>query len=151
MVACLLVGSACGGISTQRLWSHQSGHPGKEMMGAERATDHRSLRNARRAIPGNRGGIWTGSRDLPRWSALLLFTFLVPATFVSHSFWLAAGTPQFQGKLINFCKNTAIWGRLVFVAGTKIQPSFLPRHTTGASGVHAKSNAQMGTIHVEAD
>jgi len=36
---------------------------------------------------------------------------LVPATFVSHSFWLAAGTSQFQGQLINFCKNLAILGR----------------------------------------
>lgn len=85
----------------------------------------------------------------PRWSALLLFAFLVPATFVSHSFWLAAGTPQFQGQLINFCKNMAIWGGLVFVAGTKIQPLLFSRHTTGASGVHAKSDAQMGAMHVE--
>ena len=34
---------------------------------------------------------------LPRWCSAGLFAFLVPATFVSHSFWLAAGTPQFQG------------------------------------------------------
>src|SRR5712691_11651080 len=35
----------------------------------------------------------------PRLSALALLAFLVPATFVSHSFWLAAGTPAFQGQL----------------------------------------------------
>jgi hypothetical protein len=29
---------------------------------------------------------------------------------------LAVGTPQFQGQLINFCKNVAIWGGLVFIA-----------------------------------
>jgi uncharacterized membrane protein YphA (DoxX/SURF4 family) len=46
----------------------------------------------------------------PRWCAAALFAFLVPATFVSHSFWLATGTSQFQGQLINFCKNLAIWG-----------------------------------------
>ena len=63
----------------------------------------------------------------PRWCALALFAFLVPATFVSHSFWLAAGTPQFQGQLINFSKNVAIWGGLIFIAGTSDQPSFLPR------------------------
>ena len=63
----------------------------------------------------------------PRWCALALFAFLVPATFVSHSFWLAAGTPQFQGQLINFSKNAAIWGGLIFIAGTSDQPSFLPR------------------------
>ena len=63
----------------------------------------------------------------PRWCALALFAFLVPATFVSHSFWLAAGTPQFQGQLINFSKNVAIWGGLIFIAATSNQPSLLPR------------------------
>jgi putative oxidoreductase len=63
----------------------------------------------------------------PRWCAAALFAFLVPATFVSHSFWLAAGTSQFQGQLINFCKNLAIWGGLVFIAGTTNQSSLLPR------------------------
>jgi putative oxidoreductase len=85
----------------------------------------------------------------PRWSALLLFAFLVPATFVSHSFWLAAGTAQFQGQLINFCKNMAIWGGLIFIAGTPMQPSLLPRRAID-SGVAAKSE-QTGAIHVEAD
>src|SRR5215510_14483665 len=64
----------------------------------------------------------------PRWSALLLFAFLVPATFVSHSFWLAAGTPQFHAHLINFCKNVAIWGGLVFIAAAANQPSLLPQN-----------------------
>jgi putative oxidoreductase len=66
----------------------------------------------------------------PRSSAFLLFAFLVPATFVSHSFWLAAGTPQFQGQLINFCKNLAIWGGLVFIAAAANQPSLLPQNKT---------------------
>ena len=49
---------------------------------------------------------------------------IVPATFVSHSFWVAAGTPQFQGQLINCLKNVAIWGGgLIFIAGTSVQPS----------------------------
>lgn len=64
----------------------------------------------------------------PRLSALALFAFLLPATFVSHSFWLAAGTPHFQAQLINFCKNAAIWGGLLFIAGTANQPSLLPRN-----------------------
>jgi putative oxidoreductase len=59
---------------------------------------------------------------LPRLSAFALFAFLVPATFVSHSFWLAVGTPAFQGQLINFCKNTAILGGLLFIAATPGQP-----------------------------
>jgi len=53
---------------------------------------------------------------------LLTARILVPATLVSHSFWLAAGTPAFQGQLINFCKNTAILGGLLFIAATKGQP-----------------------------
>ncbi|HEX8896220.1 MAG TPA: hypothetical protein VF783_23070, partial [Terriglobales bacterium] len=79
----------------------------------------------------------------PRWSALLLCAFILPATFIAHSFWLAAGTSQFQGQLINFCKDIAIRGGLIFVAGTKIRLSLLPRHANGALGVQAKSNAQM--------
>ncbi len=56
---------------------------------------------------------------LPRLAALSLLAFLVPATFGSHSFWLAAGTPAFQGQLINFCKNAAIWGALLFIASSE--------------------------------
>jgi|ERR1700720_4024915 len=74
----------------------------------------------------------------PRWCALALFAFLVPATFVSHSFWLAAGTPQFQGQLINFSKNVAIWGGLIFIAGTSKQPSLLPR-SERRPGIHVQA------------
>ena len=59
---------------------------------------------------------------MPRLSAIALFVFLVPATLVSHSFWLAAGTPAFQGQLINFCKNIAILGGLLFIAAAPGQP-----------------------------
>jgi putative oxidoreductase len=59
---------------------------------------------------------------LPRLSAIALFVFLVPATFGSHSFWLVAGTPAFQGQLINFCKNTAILGGLLFIAAAPGKP-----------------------------
>ena len=59
---------------------------------------------------------------LPRVSAIALFVFLLQATLVSHSFWLAAGTPAFQGQLINFCKNTAILGGLLFIAAAPGQP-----------------------------
>jgi putative oxidoreductase len=63
----------------------------------------------------------------PGWCALALFAFLVPATFIAHSFWLAAGTLQFQGQLINFSKNLAIWGGLIFIAGTPSRRNVLPR------------------------
>lgn len=58
----------------------------------------------------------------PQWSASALLTFLVPATFVSHSFWEARGTPALQPQMINFFKNFAIWGGLLFVAGSSRQP-----------------------------
>jgi putative oxidoreductase len=63
----------------------------------------------------------------PRWCALALLVFLVPATFVSHSFWLAAGTPRFRGQLINFSKTIAIWEGLIFIAGTQGQLSLRQR------------------------
>ena len=68
---------------------------------------------------------------LPRLAALALFAFLLPATFISHSFWLSAGTPAFMGQLINFSKNVAIWGGLLFIAGTKEQPRTSTLHRNG--------------------
>src|SRR5258708_4071014 len=59
----------------------------------------------------------------PRLAALALFAFLVPATLVSHSFWLSAGTPAFTGQLINFSKNLAILGGLLFVVSTQSRPA----------------------------
>ena len=62
---------------------------------------------------------------LPRLAALALLAFLIPATFVSHSFWLATGTPAFQQQLINFSKNLAIWGGLLFIGATAEQPAWV--------------------------
>jgi hypothetical protein len=56
-------------------------------------------------------------------AALALFAFLMTATLVSHSFWLSAGTPAFMGQLINFSKNLAILGGLLFVASAQSQPA----------------------------
>jgi putative oxidoreductase len=58
----------------------------------------------------------------PRLAALALLSFLIPATLVSHSFWLWAGTPAFMGQLINFSKNVAICGGLLFIGANSIQP-----------------------------
>ena len=63
----------------------------------------------------------------PRLAALALVAFLVPATLISHSFWLSAGTPAFMGQLINFSKNVAIWGGLLFIAGSGGQPEVVPQ------------------------
>jgi len=61
----------------------------------------------------------------PRLAALALLSFLIPATLVSHSFWLSAGTPAFMGQLINFSKNLAICGGLLFIGATSNQPVLL--------------------------
>ena len=59
---------------------------------------------------------------VPQLAALALLAFLVQATLVAHSFWKSAGTPAFQGQLINFSKNLAICGGLLFIASTKAKP-----------------------------
>ena len=63
-------------------------------------------------------------------AAVALIAFLVAATFVGHAFWLAAaGTPVFVGQLINFLKNLAMMGGLLFVAcyaeSTRVDPQHL--------------------------
>jgi putative oxidoreductase len=55
---------------------------------------------------------------IPRWAALGLLVFLVPATWIGHPFWRLAGTPEFQGQMVNFFKNVAIMGGLLFIMGT---------------------------------
>lgn len=61
-----------------------------------------------------------------RIAALLLALFLIPATLTAHAFWAASG-PEFQGQLVNFLKNLAMFGGLCFVAFR------LPAATPGAS------------------
>jgi len=68
------------------------------------------------------GGLALGFGVFPRVAALALSAFLVAATFVGHAFWLAAGTPAFVGQLINFLKNLAIGGGLLFIAASSNQP-----------------------------
>jgi putative oxidoreductase len=63
----------------------------------------------------------------PRLAALALVVFLVPTTFVAHSFWQAAGTAAFTPQVVNFLKNTSMAGGLLFVAATKSQATLLPR------------------------
>jgi len=72
-------------------------------------------------------------------ASLALIAFLVAATFVGHAFWLAAaGTPVYVGQLINFLKNVAIMGGLLFVASTqsiyaRSTAGFLARKAAGSS------------------
>jgi putative oxidoreductase len=51
----------------------------------------------------------------PRVAALALIAFLVPATLTAHPFWLDH-TATRQLQLINFMKNLAMIGGLLFVA-----------------------------------
>ncbi len=61
----------------------------------------------------------------PRIAAVWLMIFLLPATWVGHPFWLLTGTPTFTPQLINFFKNLAILGGLLFIASTQDQPTLV--------------------------
>jgi putative oxidoreductase len=50
-----------------------------------------------------------------RLAALALAAFLVPATLVAHDFW-ASPEAERGAQLVNFLKNTAMLGGLLFVA-----------------------------------
>jgi putative oxidoreductase len=63
----------------------------------------------------------------PRLAAVALVAFLVPATLIGHAFWQDAGTGSFTVQLLNFFKNTAMTGGLLFIGATQSQPTLLPR------------------------
>jgi putative oxidoreductase len=52
--------------------------------------------------------------------------FLVPATLMGHAFWQVAGTPAYFPQLLNFLKNAAMTGGLLFIAATLNQPTLFP-------------------------
>ncbi len=51
-----------------------------------------------------------------RWGAAALLVFLVPVTLIFHAFWAVPGA-EHQMQMINFLKNLAIAGGLLFVFG----------------------------------
>ena len=53
---------------------------------------------------------------LPRYSAVGLIVFLVPAILIGHAFWLATGTQVLQVQAINFFKNVSIAAGLLLIA-----------------------------------
>jgi len=63
----------------------------------------------------------------PQIAAIAVIAFLVPATFVAHDFWDAVGTPAYVPLLLQFLKNTAITGGLLFIAATPSQSTLFPR------------------------
>jgi putative oxidoreductase len=50
-----------------------------------------------------------------RWAALILCVFSIVSAFLFHNFWAAPQAEQ-MGQMINFYKNLAIAGGLLFVA-----------------------------------
>jgi putative oxidoreductase len=69
------------------------------------------------------GGVALAFGILPRLGAVALLVFLIAATYVGHAFWLATSTPVFMGQLINFGKNLAMMGGLLFIASVENQPA----------------------------
>lgn len=63
----------------------------------------------------------------PRLAAVAILAFLIPATLTAHAFWQVSGTAAFTPQLLNFFKNTAMMGGLLFIAATQTQPTLLPR------------------------
>lgn len=63
----------------------------------------------------------------PRLAAVTILAFLFPATFTAHAFWQVSGSAAFTPQLLNFFKNAAMMGGLLFIAATRSQPTLLPR------------------------
>ena len=100
------------------------------------------------------GGLALAFGIFPRVAALALIAFLVAATLVGHAFWLAAaGTPVFVGQLINFLKNLAMMGGLLFVGSTQSQPglirSIYARRTAGFLARKGSGNSDAIASHSE--
>lgn len=71
-----------------------------------------------------------------RIGALLLFIFLALATYYFHAFWKLPEAQQ-QGEMINFMKNAALAGAMLFIMGNGTGAwsldSVLRRRASGAS------------------
>jgi putative oxidoreductase len=63
----------------------------------------------------------------PQVAALMLIAFMIPASLVAHDFWSAVGTPAYVPQLLQFLKNSAIIGGLLFIAAAPNQPALIPR------------------------
>jgi hypothetical protein len=58
---------------------------------------------------------------------IAVIAFLIPATLVGHGFWQVRGTPTYIPQLLQFLKNAAMTGGLLFIAATPNQPALFPR------------------------
>jgi putative oxidoreductase len=60
------------------------------------------------------GGLLLAVGYKARWAALAIFLFIIPTTLIFHNFW-AVGPDQVQMQLIQFQKNLAIMGGMLYV------------------------------------
>jgi putative oxidoreductase len=60
------------------------------------------------------GGLLLAVGYKARWAAFAIFLFIIPTTLIFHNFW-AAGPDQVQMQMIQFQKNLAIMGGMLFV------------------------------------
>jgi uncharacterized membrane protein YphA (DoxX/SURF4 family) len=58
----------------------------------------------------------------PRWGALPISAFLSVVSPMMHDFW-NAGEESKQGEMINFCKNMALLGAALMLAGVEDWPA----------------------------
>ena len=63
----------------------------------------------------------------PQIPAIAVIAFLIPATLVGHGFWQVRGTPTYIPQLLQFLKNAAMTGGLLFIAATPNQKALFPR------------------------
>ena len=76
-----------------------------------------------------------------RLAAFALVTFLLPATLVAHPFWLAAVADR-QIQVINFMKNVAMIGGLMFIASTLPTEKHQGRDDSAGMPKHTSESAQ---------
>jgi uncharacterized membrane protein YphA (DoxX/SURF4 family) len=60
-------------------------------------------------------------------AAIAVIALLIPATLVGYGFWQVRGTPTYIPQLLQFLKNAAMTGSLLFIAATPNQPALFPR------------------------
>jgi putative oxidoreductase len=63
------------------------------------------------------GGLSIITGFKPRWGAVALIVFLIPATLIFHRFWVFQGMER-QMQMINFLKNVSIGGGLLYLFAT---------------------------------
>jgi len=73
------------------------------------------------------GGLSLAFGTPPPPPPVALVAFLVPSTVIGHAFWQVDGTASYTMQLLNFLKNTAMVGGLLFIGATPFQPTLLPR------------------------